>query len=1014
MLLSWTPVTPVAGQGATFTAFGFDQFGAPMGNVTPGTTFTITPDGSCVANVCTATIAGAHRVTATRGPVLASAIYSVMPGSLHHLGLAPAASTIPVGGSQAYTAQGFDAFGNSLGSRTATTTFTITPDGSCVAATCSASIVGPHVVTGTDGSATGTATLAVVAGTLDSIVINPSEATIDAGDTQTYTAAGFDAGGNPLGDVTAGTVFTIEGTVPTTQGTGCTLNECGSTVAGDYTITGTNGTLTDVASLSVVAGDPGSIEITPDSSTGTAGEPQTFTVEAFDAFGNSTGDVTEAATFSIDMVEAEATADEGEGASCTGNVCTAYQTGDYVITVTYLDIQGTASLTIQPAGLDAIEIAPSEATIDVGQTQAYTATGYDEFGNLIGNVTGDTTFGIEPVAGEAGVADTGCTANVCGSTVAGEFLVTGTNGTASDIATLIVEAGDVASIVIAPSTATITAGGAQAYTAMGFDPFGNPLGNVTGDTEFSMDGSGSCTGASCGSDYAGVYTVTGTLGTATDTATLTVEPGDIDYLTIDPESAEIDSGGSQAYTTDAYDAFGNLIGDVTGDTAFSITMNGNFEAAAGEATCTANVCTAFVATDYTVTGEYLGEYASSLLTVTAGELDSIVIWPSEAEIPAGTTQAYSAEGYDAAGNWLGDVTPGTTFTISGSGTCSGVNCGSETAGTYTVTGTNGTATDTGTLTVTPGAAATLILAPATASIQTTQTQAYTATAFDAYDNPLGTVTGATSFSISGSGTCSANACGSTTAGSYTVTGTYGAAVGTAVLTVTTPPVDGRIIKLRLTPGIASIPLGSEQSYVAEGLDAHDNVIADVTASTVFSIVPDGSCSNNTCTPGRVGEHTVHGAYGNKNATAKLIAFVPDGPETTNETPATESPDGKAGIEPPAAPSWTPPVQQINPQLPPAPRPVPGGDAITPPVLPRPQPSGGIFTPPVPQSVVPPVKPPVKPAPKPENEGVLGSGWMAEPVSSRKRITETQPVRLQDCPVAPAGGLMAPGCDDDAK
>ena len=55
-------------------------------------------------------------------------------GGLDHLVLAPASATIASGGSQAYTAEGLDAFDNSLGDVTATTTFTIAPNGSCTGA----------------------------------------------------------------------------------------------------------------------------------------------------------------------------------------------------------------------------------------------------------------------------------------------------------------------------------------------------------------------------------------------------------------------------------------------------------------------------------------------------------------------------------------------------------------------------------------------------------------------------------------------------------------------------------------------------------------------------------------------------------------------------------------------------------------------------------------------------------------------------------------------------------------
>ncbi len=146
-------------------------------------------------------------------------------GALDHLVLSPATATIAAGGSQAYTAEGFDAANNSLGDVTSTTTFTITPNGSCTAASCTATTVGAHTVTGTNGAATGTATLTVTAGALDHLVLSPATATIAAGGSQAYTAEGFDAANNSLGDVTATTTFTITPN-GTCTGASCTASDC--------------------------------------------------------------------------------------------------------------------------------------------------------------------------------------------------------------------------------------------------------------------------------------------------------------------------------------------------------------------------------------------------------------------------------------------------------------------------------------------------------------------------------------------------------------------------------------------------------------------------------------------------------------------------------------------------------------------------------------------------------------------------------------------------------------------
>ena len=164
---------------------------------------------------------------------------------------------------------------------------------------------------------------------------------------------------------------------------------------------------------------------------------------------------------------------------------------------------------------------------------------------------------------------------------------------------------------------------------------------------------------------------------------------------------------------------------------------------------------------------------------------------------AGESVGYTAAGYDSYGNPTGDETAAAGFTItpqsggSGNGaTCAAAGCSATAAGTYTIAAsvpsTSGPATGSTTLTVTPGPVAALALTPASASIQTGQTQSYQATGSDAYGNTLGDVTAQTIFGIDGTGTCDDAACGSSDPGSYTVTGTDGSASGTATLAVTDP------------------------------------------------------------------------------------------------------------------------------------------------------------------------------------------------------------------------------------
>ncbi len=102
------------------------------------------------------------------------------------------------------------------------------------------------------------------------------------------------------------------------------------------------------------------------------------------------------------------------------------------------------AVTVRPGLLARLALAPAAATVHAGSSQGYTATGYDPYGNLIGDVTGQTTFTID--GGGA------CQANSCTGSV-GTHTVTGTDQSVSGTATLLV------STVAQPPAITSAAGG---------------------------------------------------------------------------------------------------------------------------------------------------------------------------------------------------------------------------------------------------------------------------------------------------------------------------------------------------------------------------------------------------------------------------------------------------------------------------------------------------------------------------------------------------------------------------
>jgi len=230
-------------------------------------------------------------------------------------------------------------------------------------------------------------------------------------------------------------------------------------------------------------------------------------------------------------------------------------------------------------------------------------------------------------------------------------------------------------------------------------------------------------------------------------------------------------------------------------------------------------------------------------------IDHLVLSPSGATISAGSSQAYAAEAFDVLNRDLGDFTSATSFTYDTNTSCSTNSCSPIIAGDHTITGTDGTASGTTTLHVTAGALDHLVLSPATATVMTGHTQAYTARGADVYNNDLGDVTSSTTFSIDLGTPCPAAVCTGTSQGGHQVAGVDGAATGTALLTVggnTYHPVAPvRLLDTRYANGLTGkLVAAAPRTFQVTGRGGPSNVPAGATAVTAnVTITNAGAASS---------------------------------------------------------------------------------------------------------------------------------------------------------------------------
>jgi hypothetical protein len=779
--------------------------------------------------------------------------------ALARLVLSPAAASIRAGGSVAYAAEGYDAAGHDLGDVTAYTRFSISPDGSCVGATCTASDRGRHTVTGTvdrgNRVISGRAALQVV---IPPVPAKPSHRQ----GRPSHSAA------RPPGSV----------------------HPRGGLVEPSRRVQPRRG---PVQAPRRHAGRPrpaARLVLSPARTFILPGERVTYTAEAYDAAGHDLGDVTAKTTFSITFSAGRSFKARPDG-SCAGATCTAIKLGRHTVTGTAVlgngSISGTAALQVVPrhrqAGLlqrlASVELFPKSAVIESGAAISYIAYGYDADHHLLGDVTASTDFSISP--------DGSCTGATCTATAMQPRMhtVTGTvrlkNRQVTGTAALLVVP-RLAGLDVEPPKAVVEVRHSVSYTAYGVDANGVRVVDLTAYTQFSMSQPGSCTGATCTPTEAGAYVVTGNVNlgdrTISGKARLRVIPA-ITGLRLHPESATLTAGGKVVYDAKGLDEAGRPVIDLTADTLFSISTPGS---------CTAATCTATKAQGYKVTGTVqLADRTISgtaILAVVPGPLATLAFDPPQATITAGGSQAFRVYGSDAYGNRLGEVTAKTTFTISPDGSCTAATCTATRLGPHTVTGTaevgNRVVTGSAHLLEVSEAIVSLRLNPRSAVIHAGGKVTFTATGLDSAHRAVIDLTDYTSFSITNEGSCTAVTCTASKLGKHIVTGTVSflnRIISQKVILQILPrhhhalrPL--RLASLELNPKSAVADADVPITYIAIGVDVNGTRLGDLTAHTHFSISPDGSCTHATCTAARPGPHTITGTV---NPGTRLIAFTAD-------------------------------------------------------------------------------------------------------------------------------------------
>ena len=409
-------------------------------------------------------------------------------------------------------------------------------------------------------------------------------------------------------------------------------------------------------------------EFGPISSPQTSGVPFTITIAAKDVYGNTvTGYAGSNTLRDSTGTMSPTSANTFSSGVWTGSATITKAQAGVVITTTGSGKSGASSqFNVNPATCNKLVVTVYPSTLNAGSwTTQYTVQRQDQYGNPVtsGLITVNltsTSTGLAEKFSETydGRAVTFVTI-ADGSATADFYYYDEKAGTCTisvwatdvlgDSKPLTVGAASLDHITMSPDSKTVTAGESVTYAAQAFDKFGNSLRDVSDSTAWSIESGagGSWSENVYTSAKVGTWTVTGTHSEKSDTASLTVTVAVLDHIVVSPKSVSVVAGLTQAFTAEAFDAYGNSLNDTTATTSWSI------DSEAG-GSWSGNVYTSEKAkTSWTVTGTCSGKSDTATLTVNPSSLASFAMtgYPSTATAGQGFgNNNVIITAYDAYGN----------------------------------------------------------------------------------------------------------------------------------------------------------------------------------------------------------------------------------------------------------------------------------------------------------------------------------------------------------------------------
>jgi outer membrane protein assembly factor BamB len=306
---------------------------------------------------------------------------------------------------------------------------------------------------------------------------------------------------------------------------------------------------------------------------------------------------------------------------------------------------GTAAVEITPGPLDHVEILPSVATVEAGDTLQFGGVVKDRFGNEIPGVS--ITW---DVIGTIGAIDQ--SGLFTASTTVGAGIVTATAESATTAVSVTIVPAAPSAISVSPSSLpAVAAGSLVTLTATVQDAYGNAVsGGVltwssTSGTLLPFSTDGRLYGYTAPTTR-GSATITVSSGSLQKTVAVEVVAGPPAAITVGAPSPDVAAGETLAFTAVVTDAYGN---EVSGVTVLWTTTGGSIDAS-GVLTAPAQAGT------IVVSASAAARQTSVTIEVTAAALDHLETSSSSISVLTGSGDTLAVVGVDAYGNEVEGLT----------------------------------------------------------------------------------------------------------------------------------------------------------------------------------------------------------------------------------------------------------------------------------------------------------------------------------------------------------------------